>query len=265
MLLDAAHLRAEVRRLEPHGDAFGLDERDERVGDLLTEPLLDGEPAREEPDEPGQLGDADDPLARDVADVRVAVEGQRVVLAERGERDRPLDDLRERLPSGGVALGRERRHELGIAVVPGRRLEERAQEALGGVPRPRRPEREPERLEDLRHVAPVSLPVLRRRSRGERQRAVRPSWQGRRRSPTWRWLLPFQVARVTRTRTTASAVCWVASPRLWKHPEGREARPAADEAVGEAVLRCVHELVEACARGPRPPASPPSRSTGAGG
>ena len=50
MLLDAAHLRAEVRRLEPHGDTFGLDERDERVGYLLTEPLLDGEPAREEPD-----------------------------------------------------------------------------------------------------------------------------------------------------------------------------------------------------------------------
>ena len=103
MLLDAAHLRAEVRRLEPNGDAFGLDERDERVGDLLTEPLLDGEPPRKEPDEPGQLGDADDPLARDVPDVRVAVEGQRVVLAERGERDRPLDDLGERLAPGGVA------------------------------------------------------------------------------------------------------------------------------------------------------------------
>ena len=71
---------------------------DEHVGDLLAEALLDGEAPREQPDEAGQLRDADDPLAGDVADVGVAEEGQRVVLAERGERDRPLDDLREGLP-----------------------------------------------------------------------------------------------------------------------------------------------------------------------
>ena len=62
----------------------------------------------------------------------MAVKGQRVVLAERGERYRLLDDLGERLAPGGVGLGRERRHQLGIAVVPGRRLEERAQENARG-------------------------------------------------------------------------------------------------------------------------------------
>ena len=96
VLLDAAHLRAEVRRLEVDGDAARRDELDERVGDLLAEPLLHGEAPREQAHEPRQLRDADDPVAGDVADVRDAVERQRVVLAEALERDRPLDDLAAR-------------------------------------------------------------------------------------------------------------------------------------------------------------------------
>src|SRR5207247_3805459 len=58
VLLDASHLRAEVRRFELDGDAFGLDQLDQRVGDLLAEPLLHGEAARVEPHEAGQLRDA---------------------------------------------------------------------------------------------------------------------------------------------------------------------------------------------------------------
>ena len=126
-----AHLRAHVRRLEPHRDALRVDELDERVGDLLAEALLHGEAAGEEADEAGQLGDADDSLAGDVADVGVAGERERVVLAERGERDRPFDDLRERL------LSRRRRSRSGtssrawVALVPGGRVVERTQEPLG--------------------------------------------------------------------------------------------------------------------------------------
>ena len=82
-----------MRRLEVHGDAARRDELDERVGDLLPEPLLHGESARVEAHEPRQLRDAEDLAAGDVRDVRGAVERQRVVLAEREERDRPLDDL----------------------------------------------------------------------------------------------------------------------------------------------------------------------------
>src|SRR5690348_17583615 len=47
----------------------------------------------EDAHQPGQLGDADDLLVRDVAEEGVAVERQRVVLAQRVEVDRSLDDL----------------------------------------------------------------------------------------------------------------------------------------------------------------------------
>src|SRR5689334_25361998 len=57
-LLDAAHLRAEVRRFEMHGDPERLDQLDERVRDLLREPFLHREPTRVEPHEAGQIGRA---------------------------------------------------------------------------------------------------------------------------------------------------------------------------------------------------------------
>jgi hypothetical protein len=72
--------------------------------DLLAEALLQGEAAREQAHQPGQLRDADDPLVRDVADVREAVEGH----AERVKGDRPLDDLADEAVVVAAALGRER-------------------------------------------------------------------------------------------------------------------------------------------------------------
>ncbi len=63
------------------------------VRNLLSHPLLDGEAPREEPDQPRQLGDADNPLMRDVANVRVPVEGESVMLTERVELDWTLNDL----------------------------------------------------------------------------------------------------------------------------------------------------------------------------
>src|SRR5207245_829852 len=93
--------------------------------DLLAEPLLNGEAACIEAHEPRQLGDAQDLLACDVADVRGAVERQRVVLAEREEGDRAFHDLTVRSLDSGGPLRRKRGAELGVAVVAGGRIEER--------------------------------------------------------------------------------------------------------------------------------------------
>ena len=93
LLLDAAHLRAQVRRLEPDGDAARADKLQQRVRDLLADPLLHGEAPRVETHEPGQFGDAEDLLAGDVGDVGGAVEGDGVVFAEGEKGDRALDDL----------------------------------------------------------------------------------------------------------------------------------------------------------------------------
>src|SRR5690349_8603053 len=102
LFLNAAHLGAQMCGLEANGDAARAHELHERVGDLLAEALLHREPAGIETDEPRQLRDAEDLVGRDVADVRRAVERERVMLAEREERDRALHDLAVR---AGDALG----------------------------------------------------------------------------------------------------------------------------------------------------------------
>src|SRR2546430_11581958 len=92
-LANTAHLRAEVVCFEVHGDAVGMHERVERIRDLVPHSLLHREPSGPEADEPGQLGDPDDLFVSDVADIRVANEGQRVMLAEGDKWDWPLHDL----------------------------------------------------------------------------------------------------------------------------------------------------------------------------
>jgi hypothetical protein len=119
LLLDSAHLRAQVDGVEMHRNTARLHEVDETVGDLLAEPLLDGEPARVETHEPRQLRDAEDLVAGDVADVRDAVERQRVMLAEREERDRPFDDLAVQAGRALRPLRGKRGTQLRVAVVPG--------------------------------------------------------------------------------------------------------------------------------------------------
>src|SRR6185312_5245650 len=159
-LPDAAHLGAQMRRLQMDGDPPGLDQLCDRVGDLLAEALLHGEAAREHARYPGQLRDADDPLVRDVADMSEPVERQRVVLAERVEGDRPFDDLADEAVLGDAALGRESGQQLGIAVVAGGRVVERSQEALRRSRRAGRVEVHPERREDLRHRPLETTPFL---------------------------------------------------------------------------------------------------------
>src|SRR4029079_11549002 len=109
------HLRAEMRRLEPNGDAARSNEFFEQVCDLLAEALLHREAARVQADEPRQLRDADDLGPGDVPDVRNAEKGKRVVLAERMEDDRSLDDLAVGPVDGGRPLAREHRPQLGIS------------------------------------------------------------------------------------------------------------------------------------------------------
>src|SRR4051794_1580062 len=73
----------------------------------------------------GQFADADDLLVGDVADIGLAEERQRVVLTQRVERDWPFDDLGEFAAGVAVALRRERRHELGVALITIGRIEQR--------------------------------------------------------------------------------------------------------------------------------------------
>src|ERR1700704_4173683 len=79
---NASHLGAEVRRVEVHGNAMRLEHAHQLVRDPHSDPLLDGEAPRKDANQPRQLGDSDDLLVRDVADVSVAVKRQRMMLAE---------------------------------------------------------------------------------------------------------------------------------------------------------------------------------------
>src|SRR5690348_4992930 len=114
----------------------------------------------EDAHQPGQLGDADDLLVRDVAEEGVAVERQRVVLAQRVEVDRSLDDLADVAVRTAVAFGRKRGEQLGVALITGRRLEQGVEVALRRLPRAGRVQVHAERLEDLRRVALELLPLL---------------------------------------------------------------------------------------------------------
>ena len=92
---------ASITTPTPRGCRCGL----EPVGDLLGQPLLDLRAAGEQLDHPGELGQAEDPLARQVADVRDAEEREHVVLADRVHRDAA------------------RQHQLVVALVVGERGE----------------------------------------------------------------------------------------------------------------------------------------------
>jgi len=75
-LAHAAHLRAQMNRLEVGCDAERVHHRHQRIRDFTPKSLLHREAAREQAHEPGDLRDADDPLAGDVADVGETVEAQ---------------------------------------------------------------------------------------------------------------------------------------------------------------------------------------------
>src|SRR3954454_13443048 len=176
-------------RLEVDRDAVGVCQRGDGIGQRVREPLLDCEPTGDQADEPGQLADPQDLLVGDVAEPGVADEREGVVLAERGELDRPFDDLGELAVTPAPALRAERGDELWIALVPVRRLDEGPDEPTRRVTRGVGVEVEPERLEDLAEMALEPLQVRRGempRSRREREslehgRIVfvnRSAWEG---------------------------------------------------------------------------------------
>ena len=80
-----------MRALHDDGDAERRDLLLDHLGDLMREPLLHLQPAREHVDETRNLAEADHPLLRDVGDVAFAEERQQVVLAQAVEVD-VLDD-----------------------------------------------------------------------------------------------------------------------------------------------------------------------------
>src|SRR2546426_8667119 len=161
-LAHASHLGAEVHCVEVHSDAVGLQHTHELVRDLNSDALLDGEAPREYAHQAGELGDADDLFVRDVADEGVAVEGQRVVLAQGVELDGAFDDLADVAVGTAMALGRKRGQELGVAFVTRRGLVESAQIPSGCLPGAWRVEVHAKCLKDLSGIALELLPLLRR-------------------------------------------------------------------------------------------------------
>ncbi len=72
-LLDAAHHHAQVAGLHDDGDALGLENLHDGVGDLLGQALLDLQAAGVHFGDAGELGEADDGVAGDVADVHLQI------------------------------------------------------------------------------------------------------------------------------------------------------------------------------------------------
>src|SRR6202040_2748209 len=86
-LLDAAHLDAEVPRLNYHHRSLRLQLLLEERDDLLGEALLQLRALGVELEDARELGQAEDTVARDVGDVRMAVERHQVMGAQRVEGD----------------------------------------------------------------------------------------------------------------------------------------------------------------------------------
>src|SRR5256886_3602921 len=82
-----------------------------------------------------------------------------VVLAQRGKGNRTIDYLTDLAVGAAFTLGRERRDQLGVALVSLGRIEHRAQIAIWGSLGPGSIERHAQGLQDLAHVALKTLPV----------------------------------------------------------------------------------------------------------
>jgi hypothetical protein len=81
-----------VLGLDGDADAVLLQSLLDPVGDLRRQAFLYLQVTREAVDDPTELGEADDPLGRQVGDVRDAVERQQVMSAQRLEGDVPDQD-----------------------------------------------------------------------------------------------------------------------------------------------------------------------------
>ena len=109
----------------PSGSIFSRD----RVGDLVRQPLLDLQPAREHFDQPRNLAQADHLAVRDVRDVALAEERQQVVLAQAVEVD-VLDDHHLVIIDGEQRVVE---HRIDVGRVAAREKPERLLDALRRV------------------------------------------------------------------------------------------------------------------------------------
>lgn len=130
-LPDAPHLRTQMHRFQVDRNAVRQQDLLQRFGELAADALLHREAAGEQPHQSGQLGQAEDVLVGDVADVRLAEERQSVVLAEGEERDGSFDDLADPAVRPSVAFGFEGGDQLLVAFVPAGGIKEGTQEAAG--------------------------------------------------------------------------------------------------------------------------------------
>src|SRR6185295_15079496 len=103
LLFDAAHPHAEMLRLDDDADALRVDRVHDARRDLGRETLLHLQAAGEHLEEPRELAQPEDAVARDVGDVRLPEERQQVMLAEREEVEILQHDHL------GVLFGEERR------------------------------------------------------------------------------------------------------------------------------------------------------------
>ena len=86
-LLDSAQRHAQVLGLDHDAHALRRELALKPAGDLGREALLNLQAARVQLDDPAELGQPQDPVPREVAEMGDAVEGKHVVLAERVEGD----------------------------------------------------------------------------------------------------------------------------------------------------------------------------------
>src|SRR6266540_4513940 len=147
-LLDSPHLDAEVPRLDHHHDPLRGKPLGEEGRDLLGQALLELRTAGVKLEDPRHLGESRDLFVRDVGDMRVSVEGDEVVRAERVERDVLLDD------HGGVVLvvGEERDVRFGSFGQAADHLQVHPPYALRGFEEVWIGRIEPEDFEDTAHL-----------------------------------------------------------------------------------------------------------------
>jgi hypothetical protein len=80
---DAPHLDTEMVGLEIDGDPVRLKHRIAGMHNLLPQSFLDRKTLGKQPHEAGELGNAEDGLMREIADVGMPEKGQGMVLAQR--------------------------------------------------------------------------------------------------------------------------------------------------------------------------------------
>src|SRR5437763_10659389 len=127
---DAAHLGTEVMGLEIDGDAVRREHRFQGIGDLLADAFLDGKALGKQAHEPGELGNANDVLVRDVSDVGMPMKRERVVLTQTKKVDGSLDHLAQPAIRTAAALRLERGEQFGIDRVSFGYVEHGVQKAL---------------------------------------------------------------------------------------------------------------------------------------